>query len=111
MPRSAQGRSVHRASDRVEQAPWLERLDDAADELGFDAETRSTATDLYLSAVPADDRSKPAQIAASLYAAGLIGTDERPQTAVAEAVGVSRLVVQDRWKDVLRSAGFTPPEW
>lgn len=102
---------MHRASDRVDQAPWLGRLDDAAEALGFDAETRSTATDLYLSGVPEDDRSKPARIAASLYAAGLIGSDERPQTEVADAVGVSRLVVQDRWKDVLRSAGFSPPDW
>jgi hypothetical protein len=30
---------------------------------------------------------------------------------VADAVGVSRLVIQERWKDVLRGAGFEPPGW
>ena len=102
---------MHRASDRVEQAPWLERLDDAAATLDLDPEVSSTAADLYLSAVPEDDRSKPAQLAASLYAASLIVGEGRTQTAVADSVGVSRLVVQDRWKDVLRSAGFQPPGW
>lgn len=102
---------MHRASDRVEQAEWLERLNEAAESLGLDPTTTTTAADLYLSAVPDDDRSKPPQLAASLYAASLIDGDGRTQTAVAEAVGVSRLVVQDRWKAVLRSAGFQPPDW
>ena len=102
---------MHRASDRVEQAPWLDRLAEAADALELDDQTRSTAVDLYLSAVPEDDRSKPAQLAASLYAASLLASDGRAQTEVADAVGVSRLVVQRRWKDVLRSAGFQPPDW
>lgn len=102
---------MHRASDRVEQAQWLDELERAAADLDVDAETRSVAADLYLSAVPEADRSKPAQVAASLYAACLIAGDERSQTAVAEAMGVSRLVIQDRWKEVLRSAGFEPPNW
>ena len=102
---------MHRASDRVEQAPWLERLDAAATALDLDPETGSTAADLYLSAVPESDRSKPPQLAACLYAAALITGEERTQTAVADAVGVSRLGIQERWKDVLRSAGFQPPGW
>lgn len=102
---------MHKASDRVEQEPWLERLDDAAETLGLAPETSSTAADLFLSSVPESDRSKPPQIAASLYAAALIAGEERPQTAVADAVGVSRLGVQERWKDVLRAAGFEPPGW
>ena len=102
---------MHRASDEVEQAPWLEELDAAAEALDLDPETASVAADLYLSAVPDTDRSKPAQVAASLYAASLIVGEQRPQTAVAEAVGVSRLVIQNRWKDVLRGAGFQPPGW
>ena len=103
--------AVHRASDRVDQAAWLEELEAAAEALEFDPSTATMAADLYLSAVPEADRSKPAQIAASLYAASLIDGDGRTQTAVADAVGVSRLVIQSRWKDVLRSAGFEPPEW
>ena len=102
---------MHRASDRVEQAPWLDDLDRAADELGVDEETRSVAADLYLSAVPEADRSKLAQVAASLYAASLIAGGERSQQAVADAVGVSRLVIQERWKGVLEGAGFEPPGW
>ena len=102
---------MHRASDRVEEAEWLEALDDAAESLDVTPETRSVAADLYLSGVPAADRSKPARVAASLYAACLIGGEERSQTAVADAVGVSRLVVQERWKGVLTEAGFQPPRW
>ena len=102
---------MHRASDRIEQEPWLDELERAAEELGLDDEIRSVAADLYLSAVPESDRSKPAQVAASLYAASLIAGEERSQTAVADAVGVSRLVVQERWKALLREAGFEPPGW
>jgi len=102
---------MHRASDEVEQAHWLDELQAAAEALDLDDRTRSVAADLYLSSVPEADRSKPAQVAASLYAASLIAGEERPQTAVADAVGVSRLVIQERWKDVLRGAGFQPPGW
>ena len=102
---------MYRASDQVEQADWLETLESAADDLDLDKSARSTAADLFLSAGPSADRSKPAGIAASLYAGALIAGDERSQTAVAEAVGVSRLVVQQRWKPLLEAAGFSPPEW
>lgn len=111
MSRRSHSTHVYRASDRVEEAEWLDELDAATDALDLEAGVRSTAVDLYLSAVPEADRSKPAQLAASLYAAALIAGDERPQTAVADAVGVSRLVIQERWKDVLREAGFEPPGW
>jgi len=102
---------VHRASDEVAQRPWLDALEGAADDLDLEARTAARAADLYLADVPEADRSKPARVAASLYAASLIDGAERPQTAVADAVGVSRLVIQSRWKDVLRGAGFEPPEW
>jgi len=102
---------MYRASDQVEQADWLDTLDSAADDLDLDQTARSTAADLFLSAGPSADRSKPAGIAASLYAGALIAGDERSQTAVAEAVGVSRLVVQQRWKPLLEAAGFSPPDW
>lgn len=102
---------MYRARDQVEEAPRLERLDHAAEALELSDEARSAATDLYLSAVPDADRSKPAGVAAALYAGALIAGDGRTQTAVADAVGVNRLVVQARWKDLLEAAGFEPPGW
>ncbi len=102
---------MYRASDQVDQADWLETLDAAADDLDLDESARSAAADLFLSAGPAADRSKPAGIAASLYAGALIAGEERSQIAVAEAVGVSRLVIQRRWKPLLESAGFSAPDW
>ena len=102
---------MYSARDQVEEAPQLERLAVAADRLELGEEARSVATDLYLSAVPEADRSKPAGVAAALYAGALVAGDGRTQVAVAEAVGVSRLVVQARWKSLLESAGFEPPDW
>ena len=102
---------MYRASDQLEQAEWLETLESAADDLDLGQSARSAAADLFLSARPSADRSKPAGIAASLYAGALIAGEERSQTAVAEAVGVSRLVVQQRWKPLLEAAGFSPPDW
>lgn len=102
---------MYRARDQVEQAEWLDALEAAADALDLGRSARSTAVDLYLSSIPDADRSKPATVAASLYAGALIAGEERSQTAVADAVGVSRLVVQDRWKGLLETAGFEPPGW
>lgn len=102
---------VHRASDRVEQADWIEEIRAAADELDLGEEARERAIDLFLSNVPETDRSKPAVVAASLYAGGLLAGEERSQSAVADAVGVSRLSVASRWKDLLAEAGFEPPSW
>jgi transcription initiation factor TFIIIB Brf1 subunit/transcription initiation factor TFIIB len=67
--------------------------------------------DLFLSHVPDADRSKPAVAAASLYAGALVAGEERSQSAVADAMDVTRLSVQTRWKDLLRDAGFEPPSW
>ena len=102
---------MYRASDRVEQADWLDTLEAAADDLELGRPARATAADLFLSTTPIADRSKPAGIAASLYAGALIAGEERSQTAVADAVGVSRLSVQQRWKPLLDEAGFSPPDW
>lgn len=102
---------MYRARDQVEQAEWLDDLDRAADELDMAPEARSAAVDLFLSGVPEADRSKPAGIAAALYAGALIAGDGLTQTTVADAVGVSRLVIQERWKGLLESAGFEPPNW
>lgn len=103
--------SVYRASDRVQNERWLSALGRAADELDLGSDTRSIAEDLFLSTVPDEDRSKPAVIAASLYAGGLIAGDRRSQGAVAAAAGVSRLTVQNRWKPLLEEAGLDPPTW
>lgn len=102
---------MYRASDRLQNERWLADLQRAADELGFETDARSIAEDLFLSTVPEEDRSKPATIAASLYAGGLIAGDRRSQGAVADAVGVTRLTVQNRWKPLLEAAGLEPPTW
>lgn len=102
---------MYRASDQFEHAEWLEDLEAAADELDLSSEARSHAGDLFLSNVPDQDRSKPAMLGACLYAGALIAGEQREQTAVADAVGVSRLAVQQRWKPLLESVGFDAPSW
>jgi len=102
---------VFRARDQVANERWLAELDGAADTLDLSAEARERATDLFLSTIPAEDRSKRAVLAASLYAGALIAGDRRSQGAVADAAGVSRLTVQKRWKPLLGEAGLEPPTW
>jgi transcription initiation factor TFIIIB Brf1 subunit/transcription initiation factor TFIIB len=102
---------VYRASDRVDNEQWIRDLQAICERLDLASATRTTATDLFLSTAPESDRSKPAAIAASVYAASLLESDERSQTAVADAANVSRLSVQQRWKEILDDAGFDPPSW
>ena len=102
---------MYRARDEIEQADWLETLESAADRLDMGTDSRSRARDIFLSTVPEQDRSKPANIAASLYIGGLLTGDQRSQGTVAAAVGVSRLAVQQRWKDQLEAAGLEAPGW
>jgi transcription initiation factor TFIIIB Brf1 subunit/transcription initiation factor TFIIB len=102
---------VYSARDRVANEEWLAEMDRAADSLGLGSDARSNAVDLFLSHVPDADRSKPAVAAASLYAGALVAGEERSQSAVADAMDVTRLSVQTRWKDLLRDAGFEPPSW
>lgn len=102
---------MYRAGDEVDQQEWLAELNRVADRLELDGNARSTAQDLFLSKLPAEDRSKQAALAASLYAGSLIAGDERSQSAVARAADVSRLSIQKRWKDLLRDAGLEPPSW
>jgi transcription initiation factor TFIIIB Brf1 subunit/transcription initiation factor TFIIB len=103
---------MYRAGDEFDQREWLDELEAVAEELDLDAEAKSTAKDLFLSAADADaEESKPAAVAASVYAGALIAGDQRSQTAVAEAADVSRLVVQQRWKRILENAGFDAPTW
>ena len=102
---------MYSARDQRAEAPRLELLESAAERLDLAEEARAVAVDLYLSAVPEADRSKPAGVAAALYAGALVAGDGRTQTAVADAVGVNRLVVQSRWKSLLEAAGFEPPNW
>ena len=102
---------MYRASDEVQNEEWLARLRRAAESLDLSGEARSNATDLFLSHVPEAERSKPAMAAAALYAGALIAGDERSQTSVADAMEVTRLSVQQHWKDILEDAGFSPPTW
>jgi hypothetical protein len=102
---------MYRASDQVDNEEWVAELDQAADRLGLGSRARTTATDLFLSHVPDRERSKPAVAAASLYAGALVAGEERSQSAVADAMGVTRLSVHNRWKEILEDAGFRPPEW
>jgi len=102
---------MYSARDRVANEEWLTRIDRAADRLELGSEARSVASDLFLSEIPDEERSKAAIAAASLYAGALIAGEERPQSRVADAMGVSRLSVQQHWKPILESAGFRPPSW
>jgi len=102
---------MYRARDHVENERWLATIDDAAERLELGSEAKSRATDLFLSTMPDSDRSKRATAAASLYAGALIAGERRSQSAVAEAAGVSRLTVQNRWKDLLDAAGLEAPKW
>jgi transcription initiation factor TFIIIB Brf1 subunit/transcription initiation factor TFIIB len=103
--------NVYRASDERENAVWLSELEETADRLGLSTDARSHATDLFLSSVPEEDRSKRTTMAAALYVAGLIAGEQRSQGTVAEAAGVSRLTIQQQWKELLDGAGLDPPEW
>jgi len=102
---------MYRASDEVENADWLADLERAADGLELGTEARSLARDVFLSTVPAADRSKPPALAASLYVGALVAGEQRSQGDVADAVGVSRLAVQQRWKRQLEAAGLEAPDW
>ncbi|MFW5937454.1 MAG: transcription initiation factor IIB family protein [Halanaeroarchaeum sp.] len=102
---------MYSARDRVREADRLAEIGRAADSLELGSDARSTAEDLYLNNVPESDRSKPAVAAAALYAGALLSGEERPQTVVAEAMEVSRLSVQKRWKPLLEEAGFRTPSW
>lgn len=102
---------MYRARDRVNNEEWVARIGQAADRLELGSDARSNATDLFLSRVPDQDRSKSAVAAASLYAGALIAGDQRSQSAVADAMDVDRLSIQQRWKTILSEAGFRPPNW
>ncbi|RKD97889.1 cyclin family protein [Halopiger aswanensis] len=102
---------MHSARDRIEYEPWLEELEQVAERLELSTEARSCAVDLFLADVPDDDRSKRAMLAASIYAGSLVAGDGRTQGAVADAADVSRLSIQQHWKDRLETAGLEPPGW
>ncbi|WP_049970294.1 transcription initiation factor IIB family protein [Haladaptatus cibarius] len=106
---------MYRARDQVENEAWLAELQQAADRLELETGARSRAADLFLTTISdvdnPEDRSKRAVAAASLYAGSLIEGDQRSQQAVADAVGVARLTIQQRWKTILETAGLQPPSW
>jgi hypothetical protein len=102
---------MYSARDERDNAEWLADLEAAADRLELGTDARSCARDVFLSGVPDQDRSKPATLAAALYVGALVAGDQRSQGAVADAVGVSRLSVQGRWKALLDEAGLDAPRW
>ncbi|PSP84614.1 cyclin [Halobacteriales archaeon QS_1_68_17] len=102
---------MYRARDELEHEEWLTALDEAADRLGLDSEARSRAADLFLSNVPESERSKRAVMGTSLYVGALVAGQRRSQSAVAEAAGVSRLTIQQRWKPLLEEVGLDAPDW
>lgn len=104
---------MYRASDEVAHEAWLAELDEAADRVDLGDTARSRAADLFLSTVDADaqERTKRATLAASLYVGALTAGDSPAQGDVADAVGVSRLSVQQRWKDLMADTGLEAPEW
>lgn len=102
---------MYRASDQFEHSEWLDELEAAADEIGLDDQARSRAGDLFLSNVPEAERSKRATMAACLYVGALVSGQQRTQRNVAEAADVSRLTVQQRWKDLLEDVGLDAPDW
>ncbi len=102
---------MYSARTRVENEEWIDEIETVAAELDLDGDATSTATDLFLSSVPEAERSKRAVLAASVYAASLISGQAQSQGDVADAAGVSRLTIQQRWKELLRDAGMEPPDW
>ncbi|MFW5919587.1 MAG: transcription initiation factor IIB family protein [archaeon] len=102
---------MYRASEGIENEEWLAELQAIADRLDLNADARSAARELFLSNVPEQERSKRPALAASVYAGSLVAGDRRSQTAVADAADVSRLSIQQRWKDLLEGAGLEPPTW
>ena len=102
---------MYRAGDEVDQREWLAELDRVASRLGLESSAKTTARDIFLGSLPDEERSKQPVLAASIYAAALIEGDQREQTAVAEAAGVSRLSIQKRWKELLDANGFRAPSW
>ena len=102
---------MYRASDEVANEEWLAALDDAAERLDLPSETRSRAADLFLSTVPDGERSKRPALAAAVYVATLATGEARSQGDVADALDVSRLSVQQRWKELMTEAGLKPPSW
>lgn len=102
---------MYRASDQVDNEEFIEELQAAADRLELGTDARSRATDVFLSNLPEESRSKRATLASALYVGALVAGDQRSQTEVAEAVGVSRLSVQQHWKDLLETVGLDAPDW
>jgi len=102
---------VYRASDELDNAEWLAALETAADRLELETDARTHAREVFLSTVPDAERSKRAKLAASIYVGALIAGEQRSQQAVADAVGVSRMSVQQHWKEQLEATGLEAPDW
>ncbi|WEL17347.1 MULTISPECIES: transcription initiation factor IIB family protein [unclassified Halorhabdus] len=102
---------MYRARDQLANEEWIEAIESVADRLGLSDTAQSRATDVFLSNLPEEKRSKRAVLAASVYVGALVAGDRRSQSAVAEAADVSRLTIQQRWKELLEETGFDAPDW
>jgi transcription initiation factor TFIIIB Brf1 subunit/transcription initiation factor TFIIB len=102
---------MYSARDRVDNEEWILEIRQTAESLGLGSQAQSNAVDIFLTSVPDAERSKPAVAAASLYAGALIAGDERSQSSIADAMGVTRLSIQQHWKELLEAAGFEAPAW
>jgi len=102
---------MYRARDQVENEAWIDEIDRVIADLELGDHARSRAIDVFLSNVPENDRSKKAVLAASVYVGALVAGEQRSQSSVAEAGDVSRLSVQQRWKELLEETGLEPPGW
>lgn len=114
LPVGEQTSGVYRASDERQHEEWVTALEAAAADLDLGDEATARATDLFLSTVPdepQEDRSMQALLAASLYVGALVAGDRRSQGEVADAADVSRLTIQQRWKELLETAGLDAPDW
>ncbi len=102
---------MYRAREQLENDQWIADIERGAEQLSLSNATVTRAVDLFLSTVPEENRSKRASAAASLYAGALITGERRSQSAVADAMDVARLTIQQRWKALIEDAGLNPPRW
>ena len=102
---------MYKARDHIKQSKWISEIERVAMELDLGQNTKSYAIEIYLYNIPEKDRSKPAAVATGIYVGALIAGEERSQQEIADAMNVSRLTIQSRWKNTLEISGFKPPTW
>lgn len=89
----------------------MDALASAAASLDLGPTAVGHAEELFLTVLVETDLAVRPAMGASLYAASLIAGEHRSQAAAADAVGVSRITVQNHWRRVLEVAGMEAPNW